>query len=75
MLMILEDIKNLQELSQSYDFKTRIPMLSRSFIGKEKTKKVIDMLRIDRYLSPKILMAENYVIANLLEYMTLIVRK
>jgi len=32
------------------------------------------MLRIDRYLNPKILMAENYVIANLLEYMTLIVR-
>jgi len=39
MLMLLEDVKNLQDLSQNYDFKTRIPLISRSFIGKEKTKK------------------------------------
>jgi len=73
-LMILENIMTLQDLSQNYDFKQRLPMLRKSFVGKEKCKKIIDMLRIDKYLNSKILMVENHVIAALLDYLTLIVR-
>jgi hypothetical protein len=73
-LMILEDIKNLQDLAQHYDFKVRLPLVKNTFVGKEKCKKITDMLRIDKYLNSKILMTENHVIAALLDYLILIVR-
>ena len=73
--MILEDVKTLQDLSQNYDFKVRLPLISKMHVGKEKCRKVVEMLRIDKYLNTKVLLTENHVIASLFDYLVLVVRK
>jgi len=75
MLMILEEVKSLQDLSQNYDFKKRLPLLSKMFVGKDKCNKILDMLKVDKYLNSKVLTAENHVIGALFDYISLIVRK
>ncbi len=75
MLMILDDIKNLEDLAHNYDYKRRLPLLSTAHLTKEKCKKIVDLMRQDKSLTVKSIARENHIVASLLNYVSILVRK
>ena len=73
--MILDDVKHVEDLRSTYDFKARLPLLMNLDLTKEKCKKITEMLRQDRTLNAKSLENDNHIVASLLEYLVLIVRR
>jgi len=74
MLMILDDIKNLEDLAHSYDYRRRLPLLSTAHLSKEKCKRIVDLMRQDKSLTVKSIARENHIVASLLNYVSILVR-